>query len=254
MVYDVLRRPATPAWSAISGDSVPFLCHFSAIFSRAHASWCTKTEASSPSLPCLTSPGCPDSRTNWHALRILRKEADFLRREVSDSSKGGQFFSKGGQFSSKGGQFSSKGGQFFDGRVIGGAPGKLKSGHNFLGQKDFRRIGPLESARRRHSCANCASRQPWYPTMRSNRCRSSANFCDSPINSAKQSIPTARTAITPNGSKSLGPICNSAPVSSVRAAPPDPIEPCPVRCAIPTRGSARSKVRGAASDPRCVVE
>jgi hypothetical protein len=50
---------------------VPFLviqCHFCAIFSRAHASWCAKTEASSPSLPCLTSPGCPDSRTNWRAL------------------------------------------------------------------------------------------------------------------------------------------------------------------------------------------
>ena len=27
-----------------------------------------RTEVGSPSLPCLTSPGCPDSRTNWRAL------------------------------------------------------------------------------------------------------------------------------------------------------------------------------------------
>jgi hypothetical protein len=40
----------------------------------AHARWCARTEARGPGLPCLTSPTCPDSRTNWRAL------GDFLRR------------------------------------------------------------------------------------------------------------------------------------------------------------------------------
>ncbi len=37
-------------------------------FVLAPASWCARTGAGDPILPCPTSPACPDTRTNWRAL------------------------------------------------------------------------------------------------------------------------------------------------------------------------------------------